>query len=74
MITAMIKLELRREGGKKVVEVKLPRRLLTAIRSMNPEAVKMTFGVNESFVLGAGELSDALKESYEKRRKKGVVR
>lgn len=73
MTSAMIKLRLRRERGKKIVEVDLPRRLLTALRSMNPESVRFTFGVNESFEIGSGELHDALTETYEKRRRKGEV-
>lgn len=71
MTTAMIKLGLRRERGRKIVEVRLPRRVLTALRSMDPESVRFTFGTNESFELGAGELHDALTETYKKRRRKG---
>lgn len=71
MTTAMIKLGLRREHGRKVVEVKLPRRLLTALRSMDPESVRFTFGVRESFELDAGELHDALIETHKKRKRRG---
>lgn len=67
----MIRLSQLREHGRKIVEVKLPRRILTALRSMNPESVRFTFGVNENFELDAGELHDAITETYKKRRRKG---
>ena len=74
MTSAMIRLSQRREHGRKVVEVKLPRRILTALRSINPESVRFDFGVNEKFELDASELHDAIVETYEKRRRKGEAR
>jgi hypothetical protein len=69
--SALIRISQRREHGRKVVEVRLPRRILTALRSMNPESVRFSFGVNEEFELDAGELHDALVETHKKRRRKG---
>ncbi len=74
MTSAVIRLSQRREHGRKVVEVALPRRILTALRSMNPESVRFTFGVNEKFEVDAGELQEAIVETYKKRRRRGEVK
>lgn len=74
MTSAVIRLSQKREHGRKVVEVTLPRRVLTALRSMNPESVRFTFGVNEKFEVDAGELHGAIVETYKKRRRRGEVK
>ena len=63
----MIRLRQRRERGRKVVEVVLPRRVLTALRSMNPEAVRFNFGVKEQFEIDAKELQGAIVETYKRK-------
>lgn len=71
MTSVVIRLKQKREGGRKVVEIQLPRRLLTALRSMNPESVRFNFGMNEQFEVDSSELHGAIAETYKKRRKKG---
>ena len=74
MTSALIRISQRRERGRKVIEIKLPRRILTALRSMNPESVRFSFGVDEEFEIDAGELHDALVETHKKRRRRGGAR
>ena len=73
MTSALIRFSARRERGRKVVEVKLPRRILTALRSMNPESVRFSFGVNEQFEIDASELHDALVETHKRKRQEAAV-
>jgi hypothetical protein len=74
MTSAVVRLTQNRENGRKVVEISVPRRILTALRSMNPEAVRFNFGMNEEFVLGARQLQEAIAETYKERRRKGEVK
>ena len=67
MTSAMIRLRQRREHGQKVVEVELPRRILTALRSMNPAAVRFKFGIKEQFEISARDLQEAIVETYKKK-------
>lgn len=74
MTSAVVRLVQKRENGKKVVEIAVPRRILTALRSMNPESVRFNFGMNEGFVVGARQLQEAIADTYKERRKKGEVK
>ena len=75
MTSALIKISNRHEDGEKVVEITLPRRILTALRSMNPSSVRFNFGVKEQFEIDSAELKSAILETYKKKkrqRRKGV--
>ena len=74
MTSAVIRLNQVVEGGKKVVEITVPRRILTALRSMDPAAVRFNFAVNEQFEVGARQLQEAIAETYRLKRMKGRVR
>lgn len=74
MTSAVVRLTQRVENGKKIVEISVPRRILLALRAMNPEAVRFNFAVNESFEVGARQLQEAIAETYKERRRKGQAR
>lgn len=74
MTSAVVRLTQRVEHGRKVVEISVPRRILLALRAMNPEAVKLNFAVNESFEIGARQLQEAVAATYKERRRKGEAR
>lgn len=74
MTSAVIRLTQVVEGGKKIVEISVPRRILTALRSMNPEAVRFNFAVNEQFEVGARQLQEAVAETYRMKQRKGQAR
>lgn len=74
MTSAVVRLTQRVEGGKKIVEISVPRRILTALRAMNPESVRFAFDVSESFEVGARQLQEAIAETYRLRRREGRAR
>ena len=71
MTSAMIRMMMRRENGKKIIEMKLPRRVLTAIKTRKPSAIRFVFdGVKETFEIDASAAQKALVETYQKKKKK----
>ncbi len=63
----MITLREKREGGRKTLQVVIPRRVLLSIRIMRPDNVEFKFGENESFQADSKALSKAILEGYKGR-------
>ena len=66
--SAMVRMRRLNEDGKKVVELELPRRVLTALRAVKADSLRVRFGGGEAFQVDAGPLGRAIQETY---REKG---